>query len=137
MIVDTSALIAILLREPAHEAMRIAIETESAILPAPAMIEFMTVASGARIAVPGQARDLLHEWRAIGMEIVALTSVHAEIASDAIATYGKGMGGPGQLNLVDLMVYAVARERDAPLLFTGRDFAETDVGIHPASRTDR
>jgi ribonuclease VapC len=38
------------------------------------------------------------------------------------------------LNLLDLMVYAVAKERGMPLLCTGNDFATTDLAIHPASR---
>ena len=40
----------------------------------------------------------------------------------------------GKLNLLDLMVYAVAKRTGRPILCTGRDFASTDADIHPASR---
>lgn len=45
------------------------------------------------------------------------------------------MKSGGVLNLLDLMVYAAAKDRDEPVLCTGRDYAFTDVGIHPASRS--
>ena len=51
---------------------------------------------------------------------------------------GAASAGEAQraLSLLDLMVYAVAKERGEALLFTGRDFMTTDVVVHPASHTD-
>lgn len=46
-----------------------------------------------------------------------------------------GMKNGGVSNLFDLMVYAAAKDRDEPVLCTGRDYASTDVSIHPASRS--
>ncbi len=68
------------------------------------------------------------------MTTLAWDARHATIAAEAQRRYGKGNGQGGKLNLLDLMVYAVAKQRDEPLLFTGRDFTTTDVEVHPASR---
>ena len=76
----------------------------------------------------------------IGVQCTQLRSTlapdtrHAEIASQANARYGSGNGQGGPLNLLDLMVFAVARERGEPLLCTGKDFAATDLTLHAASR---
>ena len=133
MIVDTSALIAILMGEDDSEPMIWALATEAALLPAPARVEFFRVASGSRLNLGPQALALLSEWDAGGMETVAFTAAHADLAARANARFGKGNGRGGELNLLDLMVYAVAMERGEPLLFKGRDFAATDVIHHPAS----
>jgi ribonuclease VapC len=51
----------------------------------------------------------------------------ASAAFDAFRKYGKGQGNPAQLNIVDCVVYALARSRNLPLLFKGRDFSHTDI----------
>ena len=134
MIVDTSALIAILLREDGSELMIAAIAGEPAGLPAPARLEFMRVTSGQRLKLGDHAARLLAECDNGGMETVAFTAHHAHLAAQANERFGKGNGTGGELNLLDLMVYAVARERREALLFAGADFATTDIERHPASR---
>ena len=134
MIVDTSALIAILLDEEGSEAMIRALASETARLPSPARVEFMRVASGARLNLASKAEALLVECAACGMETIAFTAHQADLASRANGRFGKGNGRGGALNVLDLMVYAAAMDRDEPLLFTGGDFATTDVTCHPASR---
>ena len=134
MIVDTSALVAILKSETGYGALLDAIGREGGSLPAPAMLEYDRVTRGAPDA--GRAGKLLDMCVARGLAIVAFTADHARIAADGSGRYGKGNGTGGRLNILDLMVYAVAKERDEPLLCTGRDFATTDVVIHPASRID-
>jgi ribonuclease VapC len=133
VIVDTSALIAILMGEVDSEPTIWALATEAALLPAPARVEFFRVASGARLNLASHALALLSEWDAGGMETVAFTSTHADFAARANARFGKGNGRGGELDVLNLMVYAVAMERGEPLLFRGRDFAATDVRRHPAS----
>ena len=134
MIVDTSALIAILLREPGGETLLEAIAAEGGLLPSPARVEYLRVASGSRVGLAREAAMLLDRLEQVGLETIAFTSEHARIASEANARFGKGNGSGGMLNLLDLMVYAVAKERCEPLLCTGNDFATTDLVIHPASR---
>ena len=135
VIVDTSALVAILLREPGSDAMLEAIAHEGGQLPSPARVEYLRVASGSRVGLGPEAAVLLGSLERLGVDIVAFTDDHARIASKANVRYGKGMGG-GVLNLLDLMVYAVAKERREPLLCTGHDFATTDLTLHSASRRD-
>ncbi len=135
MIVDTSALVAILLRETGAEALLDAIAQAGGLLPSPARVEYLRVASGSRVGLDREAALLLDHLGRLSLETVPFTSEHARIASDANLRYGKGAGSGGVLNLLDLMVYSVAKERAEPLLCTGNDFATTDLIIHPASRS--
>ena len=134
MIVDTSALIAVLLGEKGSREILDALDEEAGMLPAPALAEFWAVASGSRVDAAQQARELLDEWREGGLAVLPFTENHAVRVREAIPLYGKGNGRGGLLNLIDLMVYAVARERGEPLLCTGKDFAATDLELHVASR---
>ena len=134
MIVDTSALVAILIQESGWEALRAAVADEPARLPAPARVEFLRVASGERFGLGDYAEGLLNEWESMGLEVVPFNEVHARLAAQANAEYGKGLRTGGKLNLLDLMVYAVAKESGEPLLCTGKDFAATDLALHAASR---
>ncbi|HEX8938036.1 MAG TPA: type II toxin-antitoxin system VapC family toxin [Sphingomicrobium sp.] len=134
MIVDTSALIAVLLGEDGSGPILDALDEEAVFLPAPALVEFWAVASGSRVDAAQQARELLDEWRDGGLIVLPFTEDHAVRVYEAIPRYGKGNGRGGLLNLTDLMVYAVAKERGEPLLCTGKDFATTDLNLHAASR---
>ena len=134
MIVDTSALVAVLLGEEGRGAILDALEAEEALLPAPALAEFLRVTSGSRIDAAGQAATLLEEWKQGGLRVLPFTEDHAMQLERAIPLFGKGNGRGGTLNLLDLMVYAVAMENGEALLCTGADFATTDVELHPASR---
>lgn len=136
MIVDTSALVAILLGEPGSEDLLEAIAREGGLLPSPARVEFIRVASGSRVGLGSEAEILLERFERLSLDTVAFTAEHARIANKANARYGKGAGSGGTLNLLDLMVYAVAKDRDLPILFTGRDFTSTDAAVHPSSRVD-
>ncbi|MFM2099239.1 MAG: hypothetical protein RLZZ366_778 [Pseudomonadota bacterium] len=60
--------------------------------------------------------------------------IMARAAAKANVRYGTGNGRGGALNMLDLMVYAVARLKGLPILCTGKDFLQTDAKIHPASR---
>ena len=61
------------------------------------------------------------------INIVSLTEAQARIARSAYQRFGKGSGHPANLNFGDCFSYALAMELDHPLLFKGRDFAQTDV----------
>lgn len=78
-------------------------------------------------------RDLLSE---MGVSLVPVTPTHAEIARDAYRRFGKG-NHPARLNFGDTFAYALAKERDMPLLFKGKDFSQTDVkAALPAAGSD-
>lgn len=136
MIVDTSALAAILFEERGADALLDALLSERGLLPAPAQTEFQRVAALRGAGFDDMASDLLGKLEDAGLEVVPYDRTHAAIAARAHGAYGKGNGAGGLLNLLDLMVYAVAKDRDMPMLFTGCDFPSTDVAVHPSSRTD-
>ena len=126
IIVDTSALIAILFREPEEDIfMNLLLGDGSAEVAAPTVLETMMVmhrASGA--AGRDEVESLLAE---VGIQIRSWDEGHLAAAHDAFVRYGKGSGHPAQLNFGDCIAYALARTLDAPLLFKGDDFARTDV----------
>lgn len=134
MIVDTSALVAILLKEEGYEPLLSALEDELAVLPAPARAEFLRIAASERLKLETVAGELLAVLEEGGLTTVPFTEQQARIASAANAEHGQGNGHGGTLNLLDLMVYAAARDRGEPLLCTGKDFVATDLDLHRASR---
>ena len=136
MIVDTSALAAIAFDERGADVLLDALLSETSFLPAPAQTEFQRVAALRGAGFDAVAADLLETLETAGLTVVPYDRTHAVIAAGANPLYGKGNGNGGLLNLLDLMVYAVAKDQNMPLLFTGRDFTTTDIVVHPSSRID-
>ena len=125
MIVDSSALIAILFKEKEASAFASAMrDAPSRAIAAPTLVEAAMVAEGRTGPAMGKELDELLD--ALNAEIVPFTAEHAARARDAWRRYGKGRH-PAGLNLGDCFAYALAKERDEPLLFKGNDFARTDV----------
>lgn len=134
MIVDTSALVAISLKEDRFEQLFEALFNGPAIVPAPVLVEFHRVT-----ALRGNRRDpnagaLISGLVAGNTVVEPFTADDAELAAGANELYGTGNGRGGTLNMLDLMVYGMAKRLDRPILCTGGDFAATDISIHPASR---
>jgi ribonuclease VapC len=128
VIVDTSALIAILRDEP--DARRFAEAIEAAgvrRISAATYVELGAVIDGARDPVASRRVDELLEVAHITVEPV--TATQARIAREAYRDFGKGSGHEAGLNFGDCFAYALARETGEPLLFKGDDFAQTDVAI--------
>jgi ribonuclease VapC len=120
MIIDTSALIAILRDEPDAKACALAIErTVNRRLSAANFVETALVIDGSR-----RFDDLIQEAQII---IEPVTEVQARIAREAYRDFGKGSGHPAKLNFGDCFAYALARATGQPLLFKGDDFIHTDV----------
>ena len=119
--VDSSALIAILLAEPDGPDCRNMLQQNSAIISAATLTEVLIVAAG--FGIDRQMSDLIE---ALGIDVVALT---ADVARDAAIAYGQwGKGNhPARLNFGDCFSYALARDRNCPLLFVGNDFSQTDI----------
>jgi ribonuclease VapC len=125
MIVDTSALIAILFHEPEAREFIAAIDTAGTVaIAAPTLVEATLVSEG-RIG-PSMRLELDDLLRTMEPEVVPFTAELAEIAQDGWRRYGKGRH-PAALNLGDCFAYALARHRNEPILFKGTDFARTDV----------
>lgn len=125
MVVDTSALIAILLAEPEAERLAEAIAADrTRLVSAFTVLEAGAVIEARKGEAGGRELDLLlHRAR---IEQVPLSAEHAETARVAWRRYGRGRHGAG-LNLGDCVAYALARHADEPLLFKGRDFTATDI----------
>lgn len=125
MIVDTSALIAILSGEPERRAFNELIaRAKRCSMSAGTYLETAIVIE-ARYGYEG-IRDLSFFLQVAAIELVPFDAEQAEIARIAYARYGKGRGDAG-LNFGDCFAYALAKLRDEPLLFKGDDFARTDV----------
>jgi ribonuclease VapC len=126
VIVDSSALIAVLRGEPTTEKLlaELTRSTRMAIASA-TLLEASIVADSARDPlVSARFDDLLH---GLDIEIVPVTAEHAAIARQAYRDYGKGSGHPAALNFGDCFSYALAKERREPLLYVGQDFVYTDI----------
>lgn len=99
------------------------------------LVEFRLVtASTGSSPNPAAAAALLAKLITDGARIYDFDQASADAASFASAQYGKGNGLGGLLNILDLMVYGVAKASGLPILCTGKDFASTDAMLHPASR---
>ncbi len=127
MILDSSALVSVLLREPGWQALlaRIAAD-ETAAVGAPTLAETGLVLT-ARLG--RDARRLLSAFvREAGIAVIPFVEEHARVAVEAYARYGKGRH-PAALNFGDCMTYAVARLAGQPILCVGDDFPRTDLPI--------
>ncbi len=125
MVVDTSALVAILLREPDAERFAHALgEASVRLLSAVTRVELSFVIEG-RKREAGRA-DLELLLRDGGFEIVAVTPQQADIAIGAFRRFGRGRHRAG-LNIGDCFAYALAAASERPLLFKGDDFIHTDI----------
>ncbi len=127
MIVDTSAILAILFRE--EDARRFERALASASAP---QISAATLVEAAMVAEArgglGAGQDLDDLLERVQIQVIPVTRQHAEAARNAWRCYGKG-NHPAALNLGDCFVYALARTAGEPLLFKGTDFALTDIEV--------
>lgn len=126
MIVDTSALIAILKGEPDAEPLtRLIFEAEKVKISAATLVEARTVV---RVHTgPVGARQLESLIRELGIEIIPFTAAQADLATRAIEDFGRRSGSPAKLNPGDCCSYALAAETGESLAFVGEDFVHTDV----------
>lgn len=125
MVLDTSAVAAILFDEPEAEAFALAVERDPVrLLSAGTALEVGIVVE-ARLGAPG-ARELdilLHRAR---VEVVPFTAEQAELARGAWRMWGK-VRHPAGWNYGDCVAYALSRSSGEPLLLKGEDFSKTDV----------
>jgi len=124
MVVDTSALIAILFDEPEKSILASAIDAASdAKVSAVTRVEAMMVYLGRRQSDPADVIDLVD---ILGLKTIDVDRAQADRALDAFTRFGKGRH-PARLNLGDCFAYALAATLNEPLLFKGDDFAQTDI----------
>lgn len=127
IVVDTSALIEIVLGGPLAERCARALRAHQPVyLSAGSFTEALIVA-GAR----GRSAGLAELLDAVAPEIVPVDAAEAQRAAAAYLRWGKGYH-PARLNFGDCFAYALARRLACPLLFVGEDFARTDATPCPA-----
>ena len=135
MVIDSSAVLAILLGEPEAESLARAIAANGRRL-----ISVVSVLESAIVIEtrkgPGGVQALDQLLQRSQVETSAMNLEQLEIARGAYSRFGKGRHH-AQLNLGDCCSYALARYSNEPLLFKGDDFAATDVAAVPYSRTER
>ena len=134
MVVDTSALVAILNDEPERRVFNESIEAASATYVSAANLletRIVLFAGSGEAAILALDAFLLES----GITVVEVSSRIADLAFDAYRRFGKGTGHGAGLNFGDCFSYALAKHLDVPLLFKGDDFSRTD--IRPASEGGR
>lgn len=125
MIVDSSALLAIVFREKGYERIiERMLEADALAMGTPTLAETGIVLS-ARLgnAASGLLERMLDEF---GMQEIPFGEIHWREAVEAYRVYGKGRH-PAGLNFGDCMTYAVAKLAGEPLLYVGSDFGRTDL----------
>jgi ribonuclease VapC len=126
MIVDSSALVAILKREPEGAAFSKLLEATK-IVRVSAATYFETGIVIDSQGKPSASRLLDELIEESGIQIEPVTVEQARIARQAYRDYGKGSGHPANLNFGDCFSYALARDKREPILFKGDDFVHTDL----------
>jgi ribonuclease VapC len=111
MVIDTSAVLAILFREPDGRRYAECMESDK--------VKLISAVSRVELSLEAFLR-------ALDADVVAATADHAEIAIEAFRKFGKGRH-PAGLNIGDCFSYALAAATGQPLLFRGDDFARTDI----------
>lgn len=126
MILDSSAVVAVLVEEPGHEELDLKMrQAEVLAIGAPTLVETNVVmarrtrSEAGKVAVSRFREDL-------DVVVIPFAEMHCEAAAEAFIQFGKGRH-PAALNYGDCMTYATARIADRPLLFVGDDFTQTDI----------
>jgi ribonuclease VapC len=126
MIIDTSAIIAILRDEPeAISCARAIADATMRRVSAVNFVESAVVIDASRDPIATRRFDEF--VREANISIESVTTTQAQIARAAYRDFGKGSGHPARLNFGDCFAYALAKESGEPLLFKGGDFAHTDI----------
>jgi len=126
MVIDTSALLAILLSEPeAPRFIKAIMSAERVVVGTPSLVEASAVMLARKGPGGEVALDALLER--LGIDSEPFTEDGASLARLAYSRFGKGVGSPGVLNYGDCLAYGMAMASREPLLFKGDDFTKTDV----------
>lgn len=135
MVIDSSAILAILQNEPERHAFNVTIAAaDQRSLSAASLVE-LSIVIGARYSADAQT-DLDAFLNTAQIEIISVDRGQAELARLAFTQFGKGRHRAA-LNFGDCFSYALAKWLDQPLLFKGDDFSHTDLLLANPSTTER
>jgi ribonuclease VapC len=126
MVVDTSAIYAILAGEPERERFsRVLATAGSAVVSTATLTECSAVLLGKQVGIA--PLEVLEEFiQTYRLKVVPIDEAQWRLATEALRQFGKGRH-PARLNICDSFSYALAKSMDAPLLFKGDDFTHTDI----------
>ena len=129
MFVDTSVIVAILSEEEDADEWTGKLEKAPSKLTSALVILEATMQLSSKLAIdPRDAGNVVERMLAASdIQVVPIEQREAGLAIEAFTHYGKGRGGPAQLNLSDCLSYACAKSREIPLLYKGNDFSHTDL----------
>jgi ribonuclease VapC len=126
MIVDSSAIVAIVKKEADARIFTDALEAEiNCKISTATFVEAAIVIDAKRDPVISRRYDEI--LRDAAVELIPVDALQARIARDAYRDFGRGSGHPARLNFGDCFAYALAKAADEPLLYKGDDFAHTDI----------
>jgi ribonuclease VapC len=126
MIVDTSALVAILKNEPGWDALAKRLDSsKDTRISVSTFVELCIVVD--RWKNPTASLRIEELMQQFEIAIEPFTAEQARIARQAYRDFGKGSGHPANLNFGDCFSYALAREKREPILYLGDDFCHTDL----------
>jgi len=127
VIIDTSALIALLQQEPEAKTISEALEaaSERIAISAATLFEAGIIADRSRDPAVGRRFDEI--CSEIGFAVIPFDHAQGRMARQAYRDFGKGSGHPARLNFGDCFAYALAKTLDEPLLYKGTNFGKTDV----------
>ena len=121
IVVDTSALLAVLQDEPDARCLKVLTVHPHLLISAGTLTEALIVAS--RRNLQADLADLIDK---LAIEVVSVTEQTARACATTHLQWGKGIH-PAGLNFGDCFAYALAKERNCPLLYVGNDFSQTDI----------
>ena len=129
IVLDASAVVAIITGEPEADALTEALGRGSEITTSPVAV-YEAALGLVRIlkrSVEDAEADVMEFLRLARVAVQPIQPDTAHLALEAFARYGKGTGHPARLNLGDCFLYAQAKVIGASLLYTGDDFSKTDI----------
>lgn len=122
IVVDTSALMAILLEQPLAAECRAELVVRPEILISAGTLSEALIVAGHR----GLQADMRALIEAMPIKVASVTAATAQQCAEAHMAWGKGVH-PAGLNFGDCFAYALAKSNNCPLLFVGDDFSRTDI----------
>jgi len=125
MVLDTSAVVAILQNEPGSDDLIIKLQKAKGLKISAASVAEAGIVMLSRYGDAGEIEvdQFLHR---LGIKVISVTEAHAELARSAYRRFGNGRHSAG-LNYGDCFSYALASSLHEPLLYTGEDFSQTDL----------
>ena len=128
MVIDTSAVLAILLREPDwREIMRAILADRTRLMSSVSRLESVMVFEGRKAGRTEELEELIADIR---IHVIPFDQTQLAFSVDAFRRYGKGRH-KAALNLGDCCAYGLAKALDEPLLYKGDDFSQTDIASVP------